>query len=119
MVEDAPLELLKLRAGLEPELVDQGSSRVLVDLERFCLPSGAVEGEHEQAARALAERLLAHELFELRHELAVAAELQVGVDPVLERAEAKLLQARDRALGERLVGELRERRPAPQRERLS
>ena len=45
------------------------------------------------------------------------AEREVGVDPVLDRGEAELLEAPDRRLGERLVAEVREWRAPPQRER--
>ncbi|HEY5660991.1 MAG TPA: hypothetical protein VIR59_09415 [Gaiellaceae bacterium] len=47
------------------------------------------------------------------------AEREVGIDPLLERIEAFLLEPRDLRLGERLIRELCERRPAPQRESLA
>src|SRR5215204_5860817 len=55
---------------------------------------------------------------ELGDERRVAAEREVGVDPVLERGEPLLLEPRDLRLRERLVAEVGERTPAPQRERL-
>ena len=45
-------------------------------------------------------------------------EHELGVDPLLERREAKLLEPLDGRTGERLVGEVGERRPAPEVERL-
>jgi hypothetical protein len=39
---------------------------------------------------------------------------ELRVDPILDRGQTQLLQARDRRLGERVVGEIRERRAAPQ-----
>ncbi len=59
------------------------------------------------------------ERFELRHELAVPAECQVGLDPQLEGGQPKLPETRDGVLDERLVGEVRERCAPPERERLS
>ena len=57
------------------------------------------------------------ERLELRDEPAVAAELEVGLDAVFQRGQAKLLEARDLALGEALVRELSERLSTPLRER--
>ena len=48
--------------------------------------------------------------------MATAGEL--SVDPRLDRYEAKLLESGDLALRKALVGEIHERRPAPQPERL-
>ena len=47
-----------------------------------------------------------------------AAESEVRVDAILERGEAKLLEPTDLGLRPRLVGEVDQRRAAPQRERL-
>ena len=49
----------------------------------------------------------------------MAAERQVGLDALLQRGEPQLLEPRGLGLREGLVGEVRERRPAPQRERLA
>ena len=49
--------------------------------------AGRVQRKHELAAQALAERLLLHELLELRHELGGSAELEVDVDELLDRPE--------------------------------
>ena len=49
----------------------------------------------------------------------MAAKRQVDFDPLLERAEPKLLEAADLRLGERLVCEVGERRPAPETESIA
>ena len=49
----------------------------------------------------------------------MVAERQVGVDPILQHGLPGLLQARPVGLRERLVGEVRERWPSPQRQRLA
>ena len=59
------------------------------------------------------------ERLELGDELGVAPEREVGLDPLLERDGAELLEPRDLGLGERLVEEVGERRAAPERERLA
>ena len=87
-------------AGLDPELLDQRPARVAVDVERLGLATRAVEREHELAAQALAQRVLGDQRLELADELGVAAERELGVDALLERRHAQLLEARDLRLGE-------------------
>src|SRR4051794_33508549 len=58
------------------------------------------------------------EALELSDRLAVATERQVGLDPVLEGGEAKLLEASELGLQRGLEPEVVEGRPAPERQRL-
>ena len=89
----------------------------LVDVERVCLPPAAVEREHQLPAEALAERVLADERLQLADDVGVRAELEVGLD-ACPRARPCRSSSRLRSrLRELLVGELRERRPAPEAER--
>jgi hypothetical protein len=67
-------------------------------------------------AHALAVWMALDEDVELGGDRRVAPEREVGLEPVLERRKAQRLQPRALAPGERL-GELGQRRPAPQRER--
>ena len=67
----------------------------------------------------LTQWMLCDEPLELADELGVPAELEVGLDPALERGEPQLLQPRDRRLREALVGDVGQRRPAPQSQRLA
>ena len=62
--------------------------------------------------------MLRHERLELADQLGVPSAGQVGLDAVLEQREPQLLEPADLALGERLIREIGERRPAPERERL-
>ncbi len=71
MVEDLPLQLLQLGAGLEPELVGEPAPSRLVGGEGFGLTTGAIQRPHELGERSLAVRVLTHDLLELRHELGV------------------------------------------------
>ena len=57
------------------------------------------------------------ERLELRHERAVAAECEIGLDPLLKQREPELLEPRRLDCRERLERELGERRPMPERER--
>ena len=117
--QDRLLELLQGLARLDAELVGERSPRVLVGGERVSLTARAVEREHQLAAQALPEGVLRDEAFELRHELGVASQRQVCLDPSLDGDETKLLEANDRRLRERLVREVVERRPAPERQRFA
>ena len=63
--------------------------------------------------------MLGDQGLELGDERGVAAEGEVGVDAVLERVETQLLEPADLVLGEGLVGEVGQRRAAPEIERLS
>ena len=69
-------------------------------------------------AEALAKRVLGSERLELADELPIPAESEVDLDAQLERGKPDLLEPRDRRLGEALVGDVRERRSPPQRQRL-
>jgi hypothetical protein len=58
-------ELSEPGSGLDPELLHEQLARSPEELERVGLPAGAVEREHQQLARPLAQRLLPHEALEL------------------------------------------------------
>jgi hypothetical protein len=111
------LEPLQGLAGLDSELVHQVVPRLLVGLEGVCLAVGPVEREHLLGAQALAVRLAQDERVELADELRVAAELEVGVDPLLDRRGPLFFELRAFRAGDRLV-EVGERRAAPQAQSL-
>ena len=58
--------------------------------------------------------MLGDEPFELADEIGVAAESEVGLDSLLERAETELLQPRCLGFRERLIGELVQRWASPE-----
>src|SRR4051794_23235973 len=62
--------------------------------------------------------MLCDQRLELGDERRVAAEGKVRLDPALERVQAQLLEPPDLILGEGLIGEVGQRRPAPEIERL-
>ncbi len=112
------MERSELAAGLDPELVDEGTAAVLEDGERVRLAAGAVEREHELPTKPFAQRVLGDELLESAAEPRVLAEGQAGLDSILLRHEALFLEPADGRLRERFVGEVGQRRTAPQCERL-
>ncbi len=92
--KDRPLQLLERGTWLDPELVDERTSRGLVGVQRLSLPARPVQRRHQICLRkALAKRVLGDEYVELPDQLVVAPECEVGVDPELERCEADLPRA--------------------------
>jgi hypothetical protein len=63
--------------------------------------------------------VLRDERFQLADELTLPAEVEIGVDPVLEERPANLLETPDLSLCPRFVAEIGQRRPAPERERVA
>ena len=119
LAQDRLLELLQRRAWLDPQLVHQQPPPLAVPVERLRLPPRAIEGEHQLGARALPQRLLRDEPLELGDDACVLAQLQLGVDALLERMQTQLGQPARGRLCERLLVKLGERRAAPELERLA
>ena len=88
----------------------------MVDVERLGLPARPVEGEHQLHPERLAQRMLCRERLELADEIGVTAEGEVRGDPILERDQPKLLEARGLGLCEPLVDEVDEWGAAPETE---
>ena len=111
------LQPAQLGPGLEAELLDQVPAAVAHDLERVGLAAGAVEREHQRPAQPLAQRVLGHERAQLADQVGGLPARQLGGEPLLDRLQPQLLQARDLALRELVEAVVGQRRPAPQRER--
>ncbi len=115
--QDGGLDPAQSRAGLDAELLGEELPCAPVKLESVRLAARPVEREHELPARALAQRVLPRQGFELGDELGRAPEREVGLDALLQTGEARLLEPCDLGLGEWLVDEVDERRPPPERQR--
>jgi len=102
VVEDPPLELPQLVARLESEIVDEQLPALPVDGQRICLPPRSIEREHELGPGPLAQRMGRDDWFELRDRLPVPAELELAVDPLLDRRQPQLLEPFALVAGERL-----------------
>ena len=113
--EYGPLEFAEPLAGLDPQLLDQCPAGVLVGLEGVGLAVRAVEREHQLRPQALSVGVLADQRLELPHHLGMAAERQLRLDQLLQGGDPQVVETGDLALGEGLVGELRQWRAAPQR----
>ena len=113
------LEALQRRRGLDAELVGEQPAELAVDLQRVRLAARAVQRQHQPGAQPLPQRVGSGQLLQLADQLAVPAEGQVGVDPVLQGGQPLLLQPDDVPARERLGGEVGEGRSAPQLQRLA
>ncbi len=119
LAQHPPLELLQLRRRVEPELVGEREPRRPVDLERLRLAAAAVEREHQLAAQPLAQGVRSDQLLQLPDERSVPAEPELGVDPLLLRRHAQLVETCGLEPREVLLLEIGERRPAPELERIA
>ena len=102
--------------GLDSEFLDERLTRVAEGLKRLCLTAGAVERKHQLTAHALPQRIVHGELAKLGHKARVATEVEVRGDTVLEHRNAELFEPADLGLRKRLVAEVGERAPTPQRQ---
>jgi hypothetical protein len=104
------------RAGLDAELLDEPPPGRVECRQGVGLSSGAVERAHLQLHEALVERVGGHERFELSEQLAMAAELEVELDPLDHRAEALLLEPAALGAEETVVAGAAQRPAPPQAE---
>jgi hypothetical protein len=92
VAQDRALELSQLLARLQAQLVGEQRPGALIRGQRVGLPFGAIEREHELAPVPFPERLLLGETLDLRNELDMASEGEVGVDPLLDADEPELVE---------------------------
>ena len=95
LLEDAPLYIAKLRAGLEPELLVESAAKGRVQLECLRLAPAPVQRDHRLLLELFAQRILRGKAANLAEHLCVAPERELCVDALLEGDEAQLLQALD------------------------
>jgi hypothetical protein len=119
LAQDRLVEPAQLGAGLDADLLDQRGPGRAVGLERVGLAAAAVQREHPLRVQPLAQRLCEHQRLELADHVAVASRLEVALDRELGGAQPQLFQPADLGGGERLAGDVVERGPAPQRQRLA
>ena len=110
-----PGQVLEGLARPDPDLLQRAHGAV-VDLERVHAPVGVVERAHQHHPRALDVAVLAAERLELGDRLGEAAELEVGLEALLEHGALALGEQVGLVLDERLVGEVGEELAAPERE---
>ena len=117
MVQDLGFEALKLGAGVQAEVLDEGVAGAAVGVECVRLAARAVEGEHQLGVEALAVRMVGGEAFELGDELRAAAEVQLELEAAFERVQTGALEPVGVAAGGPVERRVRQRRAAKQCER--
>ena len=117
MVEDRLLKGPQRGTWLDTPILDQTLAAALIDGERLGLAAAAVQGHHQLPAEAFAVGVSGDQPLQLRDESGVPAQLQIGVDALLERRQPELFEGRDLRLREGLVGEIHQRRSPPQPQR--
>jgi hypothetical protein len=106
LLQDLALELLELGAGREPELLVERPLCSPIRLERVGLTAGRVQRAHQLAVHPLAQRVFGDVPLELRYELCGTSRRKVIVDAVLENAQAFLVEAPARIVGESFLSQL-------------
>ena len=92
VLEDALLQLAKLRARLDAELLGQPAPAGLHGGQSVRLPTGTVERHHQVSHDALAGGMVARQLLQFRDQFWSQADGQVRFDPPLERRQPPLLE---------------------------
>jgi hypothetical protein len=105
--EDRLLEFAELATWLDPQLLNEDVTGVLIGGECFRLAAWAVQRPHQLGTEAFPERMVRHKGLEFTDEISVASERQVCVDARRKGKKPKLLQPRGLALRERLGAKLR------------
>ena len=116
MLEDPPLELARRRAGRQAELA-QPRGQLAVGAERVDLAAGGVEREHQRADELLAQRVRGRQPAQLVDRLERPAELDQRACAGFLGLAAQVLEPAHLGPRELGVGEVAERRPAPERQR--
>jgi hypothetical protein len=118
VIQNPPLELHERRPGLDPQLVHQHAPGGPEGLERVGLSPRSIQREHQLGARALAVAMLGDQRLEAGNHVQMPAELELRLDLLLERDQAKLVESRRLYCRKGLVAKLAERLPAHEPKRL-
>ncbi len=118
LVEELAVEDLEVATGVDPQLVDEQPAGVLVGAQRLGLATAAVERHHELAAEPFPQRVLGDEGREGGRRAGMVSGGQARLDAVLLGRRPQLVQPADGDGGERLEGEVGQRRSPPEGQRL-
>ena len=116
MLEDPPLQLARRGARRQAEL-EQSRGEIAVGAERVDLAAGGVEREHQRADELLAQRVRGRQSPQLVDRLARPAELDQRACAGFLGLAAQVLEPPHLGPRELGVGEVAERRAAPERQR--
>jgi hypothetical protein len=113
VVEDGVVQLAQRRLRFHSQLVTQTDPDGMEHAGSFRLVAAALRRHHQLPGWPLTQRVLGQQRLELRNRLRVAAESKVGLDAILPRGEAEVVQARAFSLCEGLEREVSQGRAAP------
>ena len=85
---------------MQPELFREARADALIDSQCVGLAPAAIQGQHQLPGEPLARGVFGKKTFQFPDHHGMTAELQVGIDPDLQRHEPELLQATDLRLRE-------------------
>src|SRR4029450_11501914 len=80
LTENRLLQFSQLRPRLDPQLLDEHSTRLSLGIERLCLASAPVQGEDQQGAEMLAQGMFDDQRLELWNGFVRPPESEGGVD---------------------------------------
>jgi hypothetical protein len=112
------LEPLERGAGLDPELLDEVAAGLPEGSERVRRAATPVVPDHQQSPQPFPERVLVDQALEAGDGGAVATEVEVGLQAILEGGGVQLVEADRFEAGEVVVGELGQSGPPAELHRL-
>ena len=118
MPQDVVLQLGELRAGIEAELVREPVAELLEGGQRVRLAPGPVQAHHQQGPQPFPQRIDGNQPLQLRHQLVVSPERNVGFQPRFHRRDPQRIEALRLVADQLDVGDVGQRRAAPQRQPL-
>src|SRR6266545_4921058 len=104
LVEDLCFQPAQVGRWIDPKLLDERRPGTVKGAERIALPSRAIESHDQVAPEPLPQWVLGRESLQQGDRFAVATQLDIGLDAVLESSQAQLLEARDRRAQRVIVG---------------
>ncbi|MGX1133907.1 hypothetical protein RKD49_006097 [Streptomyces glaucescens] len=105
-------------ARRQARLAGQTAAQLGVAVERLRRPAQVMQRAHVRHPQPLAQRMGGDQRREFAHQQAVLTEVETRLQVLLDRGQPLLLQPGDRGPYEGFTGEVRERRPPPQRQRV-
>jgi len=118
--QDLQVESRQVGRRFHAQLLDEPLPGLLVHLEGRAAPPGRQQGAHQQAGQRLAHRVgddQALKLGDQRGLVSLTRRPQLGVDAVFQGGQPQLVEPGDRGPAEVRLGDVDQRRAAPQGER--
>ena len=115
--EDRRFQVAQLLAGVYTQLLIQTQAQPVVGGQRISLPAAAVQRQHELRVDLLVQRALGRELFQIGHQRQMLSTREPGLGQGQPDLHGEQLQPLRLLLQPGQAGQVRQRLPAPQRQR--